>query len=228
MARYTGPVCKLCRREGVKLFLKGERCYAKCPIDKGEHGALPPGQHAKRRANKPTEYGKRLREKQKARRISGVLERQFQRYFTVASHQKGNTGENLLRILETRLDNVVRRLGFAASLAGSRQIVRHGHVQVNGHRVDIPSCQVKPGDRVAVSVSMTTNVFVKKSLEKTIQRGLPAWLEWDGDVAGAVKKAGDTGTLEGVTLAGKMRALPSREEMSYPVNEQFIVELYSK
>lgn len=227
MARYIGPVCKLCRREGVKLFLKGERCFTKCAIDK-EHSALPPGQHGKRRANKPTEYAKRLREKQKARRISGVLEKQFQRYFAVASHQKGNTGENLLRLLETRIDNVVRRLGFSSSLAGARQLVRHGHVKLNGQRVDIPSAQVKPGDHVAVTDSLRTNLFIKKSLEKAVQRGLPNWLEWEGDVAGAVKKSGEAGSLEGVTIAGKVRVWPTREEMSFPVNEQFIVELYSK
>jgi small subunit ribosomal protein S4 len=227
VARYIGPVCKLCRREGVKLFLKGERCFTKCPIDR-EHAALPPGQHAKRRANKPTEYAKRLREKQKARRISGVLESQFQRYFSVASHAKGNTGENLLRLLETRLDNIVRRLGFASSLAAARQLVRHGHVQLNGHKVDIPSHQVSPNDRVSLSDDMRVNLFVKKSLEKAVQRGLPAWLEWEGDLPAAVKRSSENNNLEGVTLAGKVRVWPSREEMSFPVNEQFIVELYSK
>lgn len=228
MARYIGPVCKVCRREGVKLFLKGDRCFTKCPIDKHE-GAVPPGQHAHRRAGKPTEYGKRLREKQKARRISGVLERQFRRYFAVASHQKGNTGENLLRILETRLDNVVRRLGFATSLAAARQLVLHEHVRVNGQRVNIPSRQVKPGDAVTLDDSLRVNPFVKRSLEHAAQRGgVPGWLEWESGLPEAVKKPGDANSLEGVTLGGKMKNWPAREEMSYPVNEQFIVELYSK
>ncbi|MBI4397348.1 MAG: 30S ribosomal protein S4 [Elusimicrobia bacterium] len=228
MARYIGPVCKVCRREGVKLFLKGERCYAKCPIDK-EGAAVPPGQHARRRAGKPTEYGKRLREKQKARRISGVLERQFRRYFSVASHQKGNTGENLLRLLETRLDNIVRRMGFATSLSAARQLVMHAHVSVNGKRVDIPSYSVKPGDHVALEGSLNANSFVKHSLEQAVQRGgVPGWLEWEADLAEVVKRSADKPSLEGVALAGTMKSWPSREEMSYPVNEQFIVELYSK
>jgi small subunit ribosomal protein S4 len=227
VARYTGPVCKLCRREGVKLFLKGDRCYAKCPIDK-EGAAVPPGQHARRRAGKPTEYGKRLREKQKARRISGVLERQFRRLFAVAAHEKGNTGENLLRLLETRLDNVVRRLGFSTSPRASRQLVFHGSVQVNGKLVDIPSYQVKPGDTISLVEKLKGNLFVKRSLQAASQRGLPAWLEWDGSIARALKGSVDAISLEGVTLTGTMKAWPSRAEMSYPVNEQFIVELFSK
>ncbi|MBL8024276.1 MAG: 30S ribosomal protein S4 [Elusimicrobia bacterium] len=227
MARYTGPVCKLCRREGVKLFLKGDRCYAKCPIDK-EGAAVPPGQHARRRAGKPTEYGKRLREKQKARRISGVLERQFRRLFAVASHEKGNTGENLLRLLETRLDNVVRRLGFSTSPRASRQLVFHGNIRVNGKLVDIPSYQVKPGDSVSLAEGLRGNLFVKRALQAASQRGLPAWLEWDGTIARALKGSVEAITLDGVTLAGTMKAWPTRTEMSYPVNEQFIVELFSK
>ncbi|HRY29839.1 MAG TPA: 30S ribosomal protein S4 [Elusimicrobiota bacterium] len=229
MARYIGPVCKVCRREGVKLFLKGERCSTKCVIDKTHGGAaLPPGQHAHRRAGKPTEYSKRLREKQKARRLSGVLERQFRRYFKVASGQKGNTGENLLRILETRLDNVVRRLGFAASLAGARQQVLHGHVHVNGRCINIPSYQTKPGDRISLIDRLRGNFYVKRSLEHAVQRGLPTWLELEGNLAEVVKKSSEAGALEGVALAGKVNMWPAREEMSYPVNEQFIVELYSK
>ncbi len=227
MARYTGPVCKLCRREGVKLFLKGDRCYAKCPIDK-EGAAVPPGQHAHRRAGKPTEYGKRLREKQKARRMSGVLERQFRRMFAVAAHEKGNTGENLLRLLETRLDNVVRRLGFSTSPRASRQLVFHGNVLVNGKTVDIPSYQVQPGDTVSLAEGLRGNLFVKRSLWAASQRGLPAWLEWDGSLAQAVKGSLDSVRFDGVTLAGKVKTWPSRAEMSYPVNEQFIVELFSK
>ncbi len=227
MARYIGPVCKICRREGVKLFLKGERCYAKCPIDK-ERAAVPPGQHGHRRAGKPTEYAKRLREKQKARRLSGVLERQFRRYFAVASHQKGNTGENLLRLLETRLDNVVRRLGFAGSLSAARQMARHGHVLVNDRRVNIPSYAVKPGDRVSLADFLRTNLFVLRSLNQAAQRGLPSWLELEGNLGDAVKRSQEGGLPEGTALAGKVKIWPSREEMSFPVNEQFIVELYSK
>jgi small subunit ribosomal protein S4 len=211
----------------VKLFLKGERCLTKCPIDK-EHGALPPGQHARRRAGKPTEYSKRLREKQKARRFTGVLERQFRRYFEVASGQKGNTGENLLRLLETRLDNVVRRLGFAVSLAAARQIVLHGHVQVNGRRVSVPSYAVQPGDVVKLADGLGANLFVRRSLELAAQRSLPSWLEWEGNLGDAAKRTQEPGALDGVSLSGKVKVWPSREEMSFPVNEQFIVELYSK
>jgi small subunit ribosomal protein S4 len=217
----------VCRREGVKLFLKGERCTSKCPIDKSE-AAVPPGQHARRRANKPTEYAKRLREKQKARRISGVLERQFRRYFKVASRMKGNTGENLLRLLETRLDNVVRRLGFATSIKSARQLALHGHVKINGRRVNVPSHAVNPGDVVSLSDGKRANVFVKKSLERAVQRGLPSWLDFEGNLAEVMKRAQDGPIPEGVVLAGKVKSWPSRQEMSFPVNEQFIVELYSK
>lgn len=227
MARYTGPVCKLCRREGAKLFLKGDRCFSKCPIDK-EGAAVPPGQHARRRGTKPTEFAKRLREKQKARRMTGVLERQFRRLFGRASHEKGNTGENLLRLLETRLDNVVRRLGFSTSPAAARQLVFHGHVAVNGRRVNIPSYQVKPGDTVTLHDGLRNNLSVKRSLATAGQKGVPGWLEWDGSLGGAVKGSPDNISLEGVTLTGKVKNWPAREDMSFPVNEQFIVELYSK
>lgn len=226
MARYLGSVCKVCRREGVKLFLKGDRCFTKCPIDK-EGAALPPGQHARRRAGKPTEYAKRLREKQKARRLSGVLERQFRRYFAAASHEKGNTGLNLLRLLEMRLDNVVRRLGFASSLKGARQLVSHGHVTVNQRRVNIPSSHTRVGDVVGVVGVLSTNLGLKRSLSAAGQRGVPSWLEWEGGLSGAVRK-GEDFSLDNVTLAGRVKMAPSREEMSFPVNEQFIVELYSK
>jgi small subunit ribosomal protein S4 len=207
--------------------LKGDRCFTKCPIDK-EGAAVPPGQHARRRGTKPTEYAKRLREKQKARRMTGVLERQFRRLFGEASHQKGNTGENLLRLLETRLDNVVRRLGFSTSPAGARQLVFHGHVQVNGRRVNIPSYQVKPGDTIALEEALKGNLSVKRSLATAGQKGIPGWLEWDGSIAGAVKGHADNIQLDGVTMAGKVKTWPTRAEMSFPVNEQFIVELYSK
>jgi small subunit ribosomal protein S4 len=189
----------------------------------------PPGQHAHARASKPTEYGKRLREKQKARRFGGILEKQFRRMFAAASHAKGNTGENLLRLMETRLDNVVRRLGFSMSPRTARQLVFHGHVSVNGHRVDIPSYQTKPGDVVAVSDAWKGNALVLHSLEVQLQKGLPGWLEWDATLADGIKKAGESRRLsDSVVLAGKIKQWPAREEMSFPVNEQFIVELYSK
>ena len=226
MARYIGPVCRLCRREGVKLILKGDRCFGKCPMDKE---AVPPGQHGHARAAKPTEYGKRLREKQKARRFVGVLERQFRRMFDAASHAKGNTGENLLRLMETRLDNVVRRLGFAQSPRNARQLVFHGHVSVNGRRVDVPSYQAQPGDVVTVQEGLKGNVTLSRSLQSQLQRGLPGWLEWDPSLPDAVKKLSESQTMaDGVVLGGKVKQWPAREEMSFPVNEQFIVELYSK
>jgi small subunit ribosomal protein S4 len=209
----------------VKLFLKGDRCFTKCPIDKE---AVPPGQHGHARPAKPTEYGKRLREKQKARRFVGVLERQFRRMFARASHAEGNTGENLLRLMETRLDNVVRRMGFALSPKAARQLVFHGHVSVNGRRVDIPSYQAQPGDVIAVHPSLSKNLGLRHSLEVQLQKGLPSWLEWDGGLSDAVKKSAESQSLEGATLAGKIKNWPAREEMSFPVNEQFIVELYSK
>lgn len=225
MARYIGPVCRLCRREGVKMFLKADRCNGKCPMDKE---AVPPGQHGHARASKPTEYGKRLREKQKARRFTGVLERQFRRMFETASRTKGNTGETLLRMLETRLDNVVRRLGFSQSPSGARQLVCHGHVSVNGRRVDVASYQTKPGDVIAVSEGLKANAFLRHSLDVQVQKGLPVWLEWDPGLPEVVKKSRDAASLEGAVLSGKVKQWPTRAEMSFPVNEQFIVELYSK
>lgn len=211
MARYTGAVCKLCRREQVKLFIKGERCYIKCPIDKKEAEAK-----TKRRGFKPirkmSEYAKRLREKQKAKRYIGVLEKQFRKYFKKSAKMKGLTGENLLRILEMRLDNVVRRLGFAPSQPSSRQMINHGHVLVNDKRVDIPSYHAQPGDTISVTSSMYENVMVKKSIEESSKRGLlPSWLELDAE-----------------RVKGKVLKIPSREEIAIPVEEQLIVELYSK
>ena len=169
-----------------------------------------------------------MREKQKARRISGVLERQFRRMFAVAAHQKGNTGENLLRLLETRLDNVVRRLGFSTSPRASRQLVFHGNIRVNGKTVDVPSYQVQPGDVVSLADGQRGNLFVKRALLAASQRGLPAWLEWDASMARALKGSADAVHFDGVTLAGTVKTWPSRADMSYPVNEQFIVELFSK
>jgi len=228
VARYLGPVCKLCRREGVKLFLKGERCHTKCPIDR-DKAAIPPGPKKMRRP-KVTEYGRHLREKQKARRISGVLEKQFRKYFKLADRAEGQTGENLLRILEMRLDNIVRRLGFGSSLAQARQLVIHGHILVNDRRVDRPSYNVKPGSRVELANYMRQNSFVQKGLERGLARGLPSWLEWESSLEASVKKMspGTIVDLSNQAVAGRVKVAPSREEMSYPVNEQLIVELYSK
>lgn len=223
MARYTGPVVKISRREGIPLSPKAERYFAK-----HKDGVAPPGQHAHARPGKPSEYSKRLREKQKARHFFGILEKQFRRYFKDASHMKGNTGENLLRLLETRLDNVVRRLGFSASMPGARQLVGHGHVLVNGKRVDIPSFRVEPGDRITVAEGLRANVQVRKSLQEAVSRGLPGWLEWEEGLMDMVKKSEEAGKLEGPAMAGRLKQWPAREEMSLPVNEQFIVELYSK
>lgn len=227
MARYTGPVCKLCRREGAKLFLKGDRCYTKCPIDKPT-GALPPGQHGKRRS-KPTEYGKRLREKQKTKRIAGLLERSFYRYFETAQHMPGRTGESLLRLLETRLDNIVRRLGFASSMATARQFVTHGHVFVNGKRVNIPSYQVNVGDVVSLADGLKTSVLVQRAISNQLRREIPGWLEINAGLHDTLGRSKDLPVdLANVKIEGTMKLEPKREEMSYPVNEQYIVELYSK
>lgn len=227
MARYTGAVCKLCRREGAKLFLKGERCFTKCPIDKPT-GALAPGQHGRRRS-KITEYGKRLREKQKTRRIAGVLERSFYGYFERARHTPGQTGENLLRYLETRLDNIVRRLGFASSMASARQLVSHGHIRVNGERIDIPSYSVKPNDVVGLSDSMKANPKIQRSIANQIRREFPAWLELNGAVMDTLGRSKDLPVdLKDIKVEGTLKFPPTRDSMSYPVNEQYIVELYSK
>lgn len=223
MARYRGPIVKISRREGIPLSPKAERYFAK-----KQGRVLPPGQHGQRRANKPSEYAKRLREKQKARHFFGVMERQFQRYFDRASHEHGNTGENLLRMLEMRLDNVVRRLGFANSMRGARQLTTHGHVLVNNRKVDIPSYNVNLGDRISLKDGFRKNAGVMRALEDAVSRGLPGWLEWESGLSEAVKRAKDTPIVDGVALAGKVKSLPAREEMSLPVNEQLIVELYSK
>jgi small subunit ribosomal protein S4 len=209
MARYTGAVCRLCRREGMKLFLKGERCYTeKCAIEKRN---FPPGQHGKSRRAKLAGYGIQLREKQKVKRIYGVLEEQFRRYFESAERQRGITGETLLQLLERRLDNVVYRLGLATSRAQARQLVRHGHFLVNGKKVDIPSYSVRPGDVVSIRATSQKNPTIAHAIEEVKGRGIPAWLTFD---------AGDQ--------AGKIVSLPTREQINLPVQEQLIVELYSK
>jgi len=208
VARYTGPVCRLCRREGIKLFLKGERCYTdKCAI---ERRSYPPGQHGQGRS-KSTEYSLQLREKQKLKRIYGVLERQFRRVFALAERRRGITGENLLLLLESRLDNMIYRMGFAPSRSEARQLVRHGHFLVNQRRVTIPSYFVKPGDEIQVRESSRKVVRIQESLELAQRRGVPEWLEVNKDA-----------------FAGRVRALPTRTELTLPINEQLIVELYSK
>ena len=209
MARYIGPVCRLCRREGIKLFLKGERCYTeKCAIEKRN---TPPGQHTKLRKAKLAGYGLQLREKQKVKRIYGVLENQFRRYFETADRQRGITGETLLQLLERRLDNVVYRLGFSTSRSQARQMVRHGHFLVNGRKVDIPSFSVKAGDVVTVRGSSAKSALIAHAVEEVKGRGIPEWLSVDAD-----------------KLAGRIVSLPTREQINLPVQEQLIVELYSK
>ena len=209
MARYTGAVCRLCRREGQKLFLKGDRCYTeKCALDRR---AYAPGQHGNARNKKLSEYGLQLREKQKARRYYGVLESQFAQYFEMAAKRKGMTGENLLSILETRLDNVVYRLGFAMSRAEARQLVRHAHFTVNGKKVNIPSYLVKVGDVVELREKSRSLDKVKGSLEANASRVIPKWLDMDK-----------------TTYVAKVVAVPAREDIDLPIEEHLIVELYSK
>ncbi|MDK2933534.1 MAG: small subunit ribosomal protein [Clostridiales bacterium] len=208
MARYTGAVCRLCRREGQKLFLKGERCYTdKCAIARR---AYAPGQHGQNR-KKLSEYGIQLREKQKARRYYGVLESQFEKYFEMATKKKGITGENLLQILESRLDNVVYRLGLATSRPEARQLVRHGHFEVNGRKVNIPSFLLKEGDVIAVREKSRNSAKIKSILESTEGKVIPKWLDMNRD-----------------TLEGKVINLASREDIDLPLEEHLIVELYSK
>ena len=210
MARYTGPVCKLCRREGMKLFLKAERCLTpKCAVERRN---TPPGQQqGGGRRRRPTEYAIQWREKQKARRIYGILEAQFRRHFEEAERRTGSTGENLLQILETRLDNVLYRVGLGGSRAQARQFVRHGHVTVNGRKTNIPSALVKPGDVVAVAEGSRDQGAVRTAIESTPQRQIPAWLSFD---------AGNMNV--------RVNALPNRGEIETPVSEQLIVEFYAR
>jgi len=208
VARYHEPVCRLCRREGMKLFLKGERCFKeKCAVERRSYA---PGQHGKRR-NKLQPYGMQLREKQKVRRVYGVLEAQFRRYFAEAVRQRGVTGDNLLRLLELRLDNVVYSLGFASSRNQARQLVRHGHVQVNGRTTNIPSFQVKPGLEITLKEGIRSNTMVNEALDTAQGRGVPPWLELDSE-----------------GYRGKVLSVPSREDIRLPIQEQLIVELYSR
>ena len=209
MARYIGPVCRLCRREGMKLFLKGERCYTeKCAIEKRN---LPPGQHGKLRKAKLVGYGLQLREKQKVKRIYGVLENQFRRYFEMADRTRGITGETLLQLLERRLDNVIYRLGLATSRPQARQLVRHGHFLVNGKKVDIPSYSMKQGDVITVLGRTQKNPTLEHAMEEVKGRGIPEWLSFDPN-----------------SITGRIVSIPTREQINLPVQEQLIVELYSK
>lgn len=209
MARYTGPVCKLCRREERKLFLKGSKCFTpKCPVEKRTY---PPGQHGRTRRFKQSEYGLQLREKQKVRRMYGLLESQFHNYFVRASRQPGVTGENLMRLLERRLDNIVFRLGFAPSRAAARQLVRHRHIMVNDRIVDVPSYLLRPGDVVKVCEKSKRLAVIHDSLRKMREGKQLPWLE-----------------LDKASLSGSIRELPARKEIPTEVNESLIVELYSK
>ncbi len=208
MARYRDAVCKLCRREGMKLFLKGDRCFSiKCAIEKRNYS---PGQHGQRRT-KLSDYCIQLRAKQKMRRIYGILERQFRKYFRLAERQKGITGENLVRILEQRLDSVVHRVGFGASRAQARMLISHGHILVSGRKLDIASYRVRPGDTIEVRPRSQEMVAVKAALEGAKKRTLPSWLE-----------------LDATGMKGTVRSTPTREEIAIPVEEQLIVALYSK
>lgn len=208
MARYTGPVDRLSRREGMQLFLKGERCFKN--KDGFSKRPYPPGQHGRRRL-KLQGYGLQLREKQKVKRIYGVLERQFRRTFRRAAQMKGVTGDNLLRLLEMRLDNVVYRLGFGASRAQARQLVNHGHFRVNGRKVDIPSYQVSVGDVIELKEKSRKNEIIRANLDTAPGRGIPAWLE-----------------LEASEFRGTVAKAPTREDITIPIQENLIVELYSK
>ena len=210
MARYTGPVCKLCRREGIKLFLKGDRCFTpKCAVDPNRR-PYPPGPQSTRR-RKVSEYGTQLREKQKARHTYGVLERQFRRHYGEAERRAGSTGENLLRILEMRLDNIVFRLGFADSRAQARQLVSHGHLTVDGRKLDIPSYETNPGQVIGINTGSRELEYFKALAEVLRRREVPGWLSLD--VAG---------------MSGRILSAPSRSEIDANLQEQLIVEYYSR
>lgn len=211
MARYIRPVCRLCRREGMKLFLKGERCMSpKCAL---EHRAYIPGQHGKQAQyrQRESDFGMQLREKQRARRIYGVLERQFRRYFDMASRSRGQTGANLLTILESRFDNIVYRLGLAESRPHARQLISHGHLMINGRRNNVPSTLIKQGDEIRVREQSVQNGYFKTVREVLEKRSLPEWL-----------------TLDAANMAASMASLPTREQIEVPLNEQLIVEYYSR
>jgi small subunit ribosomal protein S4 len=209
LARYTGSSCRLCRRENLKLFLKGDRCYGdKCAFERRPYA---PGQHGQRRGGKISDYQLQLREKQKVKRIYGSLEKQFRRYYFQAEKQKGITGTNLLVLLECRLDNVVYRMGFSASRKQARQLVRQNHFQVNGNKVNIPSYQVKIGDVVEVKESSRKVKAILDAMETVVRRGIPGWMD-----------------IEKEKFKGTLTAIPNREDLTMPIQEQLIIELYSK
>jgi small subunit ribosomal protein S4 len=208
MARYTGPVCKLCRREGVKLFLKGDKCMMKCTLERRN---TRPGQHGTSRSRKPSGYAIQLREKQKVRRTYGLLERQFRRQFDIAARRPGRTSENLMQVLEMRLDNLVYRLGFADSRAQARQLVCHGHFAVNGRKTDIPSFIAKPNDVISVRERSKGLEYFKTRALLLAQKGVPAWLSLDIDA-----------------MTGRVLSLPSRADLELPFDEQKVVELYQR
>lgn len=209
MARYRGAACRQCRREKLKLFLKGERCYSdKCAFERRSYA---PGQHGQARLRKSSDYAIQLREKQKVRRIYGILEDQFRRYFVLADRKKGVTGENLLEFLERRLDNTLYRLGLANSRNHARQLVRHNHVMVNGKKVNIPSYLVKVGEEISLKEKSQKNPAVNESISAVARRGVPSWL-----------------TADHTNYKGTVKAMPVRDELTLPIQEQLIVELYSK
>ncbi len=208
MARYIGAVCRLCRRQSTKLFVKGDKCFTdKCPFEKRNY---PPGQHGQNKS-KVSNYGLQLREKQKVKRIYGILERQFRLYYKRADRMKGIVGENLLSLLERRLDNAVYRLGFAASRSQARQLVRHNHFLVNGKKVNIPSYLLKANDVIQIAERSKESPLIKDNIEAIVRKSIPSWLEIDVE-----------------NLKGHVRSLPIRSDIEYPIQEQLIVELYSK
>lgn len=209
MARYTGAACRRCRREGLKLFLKGDRCYSdKCSF---ERRAFAPGQHGQARFRKQSDYAVQLREKQKVKSMYGMLEGPFRQNFVKADRQKGVTGENLLILLERRLDNAIFRMGFASSRNQARQLVRHKHITVNGKKVNVPSFLISVGDEISIKEKSRANTMVNESLEAVERRGVPSWIELNKD-----------------NYKATVKALPNREELTMPIQEQLIVELYSK
>ncbi len=209
MARYRGAECRQCRREKLKLFLKGDRCYTdKCAFERRSYA---PGQHGQARMRKASDYAIQLREKQKVRRMYGMLEGQFRRYFEIADRTKGVTGEILLQLLESRLDNVIYRLGFASSRNQARQIVRHNHIEVNGRKCNIPSFRVSVDDAIVLREKSRKNEMINDNLDAVVRRGVPSWLELDKD-----------------NYKGTVKTAPTREEITMPIQEQLVVELYSK
>jgi small subunit ribosomal protein S4 len=209
MARYTGPVCRFCRREGLKLFLKADRCFTdKCSFERNQY---PPGQHGQGRRMRASDYGLQLREKQKVKRIYGLLEKQFRAYYTEAARRKGNTGETLLALLENRLDSSAYRLGFGGSRSETRQLISHGHITINGKKVDIPSYQMRKGDVIAVREKSQKIQRVVDSLEQAVNRPQMSWLELDKE-----------------KFSGTVAGWPIREELTMPIKENLIVELYSR